>query len=82
MHTVKAAEPESIRRWLEGLACINSKKWDKGVSTCSCCYIDKKGIRRLFDLKRYHRGRDIRPEWLRPLEDTALVYLDMKPSTT
>ena len=30
MHTVKAAEPESIRRWLEGLTCINSKKWDKG----------------------------------------------------
>ena len=41
MHTVKAAEPESIRQpaqrapapnrlRLEGLVCINSKKWDKG----------------------------------------------------
>ena len=41
MHTVKAAEPESIRQpaqrapapnrpRLEGLACFNSKKWDKG----------------------------------------------------
>ena len=29
MHTVKAAEPNRPR--LEGLACINSKKWDKGV---------------------------------------------------
>ena len=43
MHTVKAAEPESIRHpaqrapapnrpRLEDLAFINSKKWDKGVS--------------------------------------------------
>ena len=42
MHTVKAAEPELIRQpaqrapapnrlRLEGLACINSKKWDKGA---------------------------------------------------
>ena len=41
MHNVKAAEPESIRQpaqrapapnrpRLESLACINSKKWDKG----------------------------------------------------
>jgi len=29
MHTVKAAEPNRLR--LEGLAYINSKKWDKGV---------------------------------------------------
>jgi len=36
MYTMKAAEPESIRRWLEGLACINSKKWDKGVPGGGC----------------------------------------------
>ena len=47
MHTVKAAEPESIRQpaqrapapnrpRLEGLACINSKKWDKGDLGATC----------------------------------------------
>ena len=33
MHTVKAAAPNRPR--LEGLVCINSKKWDKGVLSVS-----------------------------------------------
>ena len=95
MHTVKAAEPESIRQpaqrapapnrpQLEGLACINSKKWDKGVISTLNGVLD-----RTIDERRighgsgeFSRSAELRVCWARARLPRHLRVVGMGPMDT